>query len=761
MGQNSTCLSYRSTNTLGNARGVTTLSGGATYSGSYRVLGDLVLTNGTYTLTPGTSFYMTGRASKLLLANGGYQRQVMGSTITVGANASLILDGAALTSSGSTTGCPMWRGVVLDDGGQPTSAAYQLVVQNNSIISHALCAVKAETSTPAYVLDHSTFAHNLTHVYDKATHTGSQVSQIAHCTFSSDPAQMHLPYDETSASDRFFTYQALCLTPNGNYNNVLDVHDNTINQAVYGIVNNEYDRTGWVQIHDNQLFDIYTTGIWVTDKLATTAVISGNRVALNTTLTQSTEQIDARATSYGIFSEAPQHNYSNSFEQNYVRSDNANPNLKPLVGLGLIGAVDAKGNRLANLTEGIRTTAQDGALFDNALLDSGKGIVVQDGGGYSYQTTIGCNTFSVAGNATMQFGLEVQPNAYLYDQGSASSPAANRFEGNILEAIHNDGSTSFDYWATSSPQEALAATNSNAGTSSVFVLSVTPPTTTGWTNYCSGQGATKGNGVNARGSVLSAASLAVLADSVRLRQVPPARRRAYLYQVLNYYQSLNQLAALEAWWATLLLPNAEDYRTTGLTLLRAYDAQPAPAAALRVLALLQPQALLNAEVSAALQYRLVRQHLPQTTPRLARADSTVLRALAWSGTSLAERAGQWLRYFYPRLPLPAPPVHVGHTANRVAQPKATATGAVLGIAYPNPTQAEASITYQLPPAVVTAEISFTDLFTGRVRLTVPLKSNGGNEAQIVQVPHLPTGQYMYRLLVNGQPVAVPQRLVVR
>jgi hypothetical protein len=60
-----------------------------------------------------------------------------------------------------------------------------------------------------------------------------------------------------------------------------------------------------------------------------------------------------------------------------------------------------------------------------------------------------------------------------------------------------------------------------------------------------------------------------------------------------------------------------------------------------------------------------------------------------------------------------------------------------------------------------AEISFTDLFTGRVRLTVPLKNNGDSQAQSVQVPHLPTGQYMYRLLVNGQPVAIPQRLVVR
>jgi hypothetical protein len=700
MGQGGTCITYRTLNTLGGGRGVTTLSGGATYSGSYRVLGDLVLTNGTYTLTPGTSFYMSGVVSKTPLLSGGYQRTVSGSTITIGTNATLVLDNATLTASGSTTACPMWRGVVLNHQGQGPNGTYRLVVQNNSTISHALCGIEVQddyggypVGATEYTLDNSTFANNLTHVRDNSTHTGNLLSRIANCTFNSDPAQMHLPYDQTSASDKFYTYQALLLTPNGLNNSqyVLDVHDNTITQAVYGIVNNIYDRAG-VQIHDNQLTDIYTTGIWTTDKIAATGIISKNRIFLNTALTVPTEQVNPQATSYGFFSEAPLRNYSNSFYRNYVRWDGVNQNLKPLVGMYLSGVVDVSGNRLANLTEGIRTTAQDGALFDNLLTECDKGVVVEDGGPSTYQTTIGCNTFSVGQSpAQMKFAIEVQNNAYLNDQGSASSPAANRFDGNIIEAIHNDGGA-FAYWyATSSPQEALVTT-AVFGTSAVLIRPAITPAT-GWTSYCSGLGATNGNGVNARGTVLSAATIAALADSVRLRRVPAARRRAYLYEVPSYYQSNGQLATLEVWWATLLLPNAEDYRTAGLALLRAYDAQPAPAAAQRVLALLQPQALINAEVAAALQYRLVRQHLPLTTPRLARADSTVLRALAWSGTSLAERAGQWLRYFYPRLPLPAPPAHVAHTASRAALPKATATGAILGVAWPSPTQDEASINY--------------------------------------------------------------------
>jgi len=103
--------------TLGSGTGATTLSGGATYSGTYRVLGDLVLTNGTYTLTPGTAFYVNGQASKQTLLVGGYRRTVTGSTIKVGANATLVLDGATLTASGGSVNCPMWRGVFVDSYG--------------------------------------------------------------------------------------------------------------------------------------------------------------------------------------------------------------------------------------------------------------------------------------------------------------------------------------------------------------------------------------------------------------------------------------------------------------------------------------------------------------------------------------------------------------------------------------------------------------------------------------------------------------------
>lgn len=204
---NAACLPpAKAPTVLSTADRLTTLSGGATYSGDYRVQGDLLLTNGTY-ITPNTTFYVDGAASKTPLAGGDYVRSVTSGTITVGRNATLVLDGATLTAAGSATSCPMWRGVVLDCARQGPSGPYRLVVQNNSTISHALCAIRmkddAFAGTSSYRLDHSTFAHNLTHVYDNASHISPQPSFIASCLFVSVPDQMHFPYEQMAGWSQF------------------------------------------------------------------------------------------------------------------------------------------------------------------------------------------------------------------------------------------------------------------------------------------------------------------------------------------------------------------------------------------------------------------------------------------------------------------------------------------------------------------------------------------------------------------------------
>lgn len=192
-------------------------------------------------------------------------RRVSGSTITVGDNATLMLDGATLTASGSTTSGPMWRGVVVKGTGQGPGATYRLVLQNNSALDHTLCASSLEDGpnggTIVYLLDQSAFDHNITHVRDVAVHTTGTTSFITNCTFDSDPAQTRFPYEQAGGS-QYYAYQALFLTPLGDFgSHAVEVTGNPINNAVYGIVNNDVDRAG-VMIRNNMLARIFQTAIW-------------------------------------------------------------------------------------------------------------------------------------------------------------------------------------------------------------------------------------------------------------------------------------------------------------------------------------------------------------------------------------------------------------------------------------------------------------------------------------------------------------------
>ena len=69
-----------------------------------------------------------------------------------------------------------------------------------------------------------------------------------------------------------------------------------------------------------------------------------------------------------------------------------------------------------------------------------------------------------------------------------------------------------------------------------------------------------------------------------------------------------------------------------------------------------------------------------------------------------------------------------------------------------------------PPAIAqpgqTAELRFTNLLTGQVQLVVPVEGTGTERSQRVALHGLPTGQYAYQLVVEGQLVAAPQKLLV-
>lgn len=749
---------------LGAVGQTVTLAGNHGFTGRYRVLGDLVLTDGAYELGPGTTFYVDGNARVKLVSSRPpyrYTRTVFGSGITVGANASLLLEGATITASGSSSACPMWRGIFVDNS-TPVRAGqtYRLAMDNGCTISHASTGVQVgngynpQGNDAPYSIRRTSFTHNLRHFRD-AGYNLSVPSVVQYCTFDSDPAQMHMPY--TQSSGRFYTYEAIHVMPigfNPSYTAVR-IEDNDIHHAVYGIVGGYDDRAN-VLVRHNTLTDIYQTGIWTWTTLPS---VSENSVRLSAAKSLQTEQITADATLVGIMGRSNV-TTRNLFEQNEVTGDHADDptNYKPQVGLSITSYADARGNSLHNLTEGIRAEAlNNGDLTDNRFSDCLSGIAGVYSSYNMFQAKIGCNSFrrTAFSSSVLMRGIVVGPQITMNDIGDnipPGHPAGNLFDG-ITQPVYNGSTTMFTYWPTASPLEGIMQVDGPGGGNIGAAQAVAP-------NYCSvQQQATNGNGVN-RGGPANATNIAALLDSVRLRMVPAAVRLRYLAEIVAYHRDRQQISALDAWWQRLAKPNAEDYCTVGLYLLRTYDEQRAKADGVRLQAALQPYAALDAEVDGQLRYRRLLPLL-QRTPELSPADSTQLSALTWSGTAVAEGAGQWLRYFYPTIALPAPTVSAPALRAAPVAPAAPAkVREALGAAYPNPAQTEVRIAVSVPETVQSATLRFTNLFTGQAVLTVPVLARGPGVSHLVALAALPSGDYAYQLLFDGVPVAGARRLVV-
>ena len=246
---------------------------------------------------------------------------------------------------------------------------------------------------------------------------------------------------------------------------------------------------------------------------------------------------------------------------------------------------------------------------------------------------------------------------------------------------------------------------------------------------------------------------------MRRRNVLPAVRQTYLARIAGYCQEQRQLPALEAFVASLSAASADDYRTLGLFLLRAYRAQPGQTAAVqRWRTALQAPAARDPDLADQLRYLAVREHLAADPRALAPADTATLRTTVRAAAPDAEAARQLLRYFYPRLALPAapPPANRNRSAGGAAGP---APAWLRGL-HPNPAAATLTLTYAFPATTQQAEARFYDLLGGQLRRTVTLPGGRGQEAtQAVSLAGLPAGQYSCVLVADGLPAA-PLRLVV-
>ncbi|MBC6700461.1 T9SS type A sorting domain-containing protein [Hymenobacter puniceus] len=736
--------------TYGNPDATTTISanGGTFIFGQNAgIRGDLRLENGTFEVNPGNtlSFFTSP-------VNGEPTGKII-----VGLGATLRINNATIRGT-----CNSWFGIVME--GNVSGA--QLYIQNNSRISNAKYGVYAPLQ-PAdinfdtfYYIQNSTFSNNLNHIYDYSKHISpGSSSLIEACTFTSDNMQMLPPYKYTSPTSNYITYQALFINPftygpgqTPPNSGSVRVNGNTIINAVYGIVNNVGDRD-FVYITNNTLRSIYTLGIWTRQNQGVN--VNGNSIELNASRSINTSQISPTGSSTGI-----NYYYANaSGFMNENRITGQNPadqtNYKYQTGIIADGYQSLSRNTFQQLNTGIEMGASPFAMFDNKLTDCINGVVFPTSNFSIIQRTgmAQCNTFEKLNSSLgTTYGFNAPGgNAWMPSLGQPGNPNGNRFSG-IDVGVYNQGANaSVNYHRLNSSQE-------NLGT--VIGASIVPENSVSPISYCLNKNAFNNNGVNAaRQQSVSAAAVKMLMDSLKYERVSFVQQKEYQRVIVSYFESQSDLPGLARYAEMLRAASPESFGTIGFYLLNAYIREGNVAAAQAMRASLLRAFPREAEVrSRILLYDVLarRQNWPPAGQRLPQADSAALHAIYTSNTSVAEQAATWLRYYYPH----AAPYRSQLTAHPAAATAESSMKTPLeATAYPNPATSSVQMRYTLAHTAQRVELQLTNLLTGRMVLTTDLSPKAGAHDQRIDVSHLPSGHYAYRLLVDSR-VGPTQHLVV-
>ncbi|GAB2963825.1 hypothetical protein GCM10027048_36250 [Hymenobacter coalescens] len=730
--------------TLGSAGAPTTLNangGTITYSGNYRVLGELVLTNGIFELTPGTRFWM----DIPLQPNGEPSRGIV-----VGANATLRLNNATIEAFCTD----FWRGIQLD-GLSPNT---RLIMENNSTIADAKYGVLAEkpTTYPSYdtyySISNSTFRNNLTHVFDESAHLSAATSSvISGSSFVSTANQMLSPYSG------LHTYEALHLAPFNSTDGSVLVSQNSIDQAVYGIVSNEPDRSR-VHITGNLMQNIYSIGIWLWNNHSNEC--NNNSIYLNPENQLTSPQIAYNSPATGIYCGSSGFGTGiSNFNYVYGATPGAYPNPRPQIGTVAGQNQRVEKSYFFNLDVAMQTQSGRPTLIGNRAINCGQGVQI---GPATYSTdnvTIRCNSFSrTATNSLYSCGIVIpsgsSQNAPI---GSSSQPAGNLFS-NIQEPLRNDGPVPVTYWRYNSSQENVSGT----GTTPPLVrtnITLSP------VNACRNQTYTAG--VNAaRGTTGgNLAFVQALMDSVLRRNARHFRLKDYQGEIVRYFADRNDLAALEPYLNRLEAANPEAHRSIGLAMLAIHRQQRNAPRAQWVRAQLLRAAAQDAEVRTQIKFSEVLVSLAERPvrpgQRLLAADSVALRQVAMSGSDVAEDAAIWLRYYYPQAlptdrPAPLRPAATATTEQLAATPSTHLDGAS-----PNPASTELTVHYALGSEVRRAEVQVYSLLTGKRVLTQALPAQIGPGQQALNLRGLPPGQYSYRLMTDGRTGPAKHLIIAR
>jgi hypothetical protein len=728
---------------LGAAGVETPFTGPLTFSGIYKVDGPIRFQSGTFTLTPGTIFYMEGGTKFDDFSD-------IGSYIAVGdfgTSAELILNSATITAFCDK----MWAGIVLV--GQNTITT-QGTPSEMSEISHSYFGVGVNNESEngnIFRISHTRFFNNyFASIFNDQycfPCTQNVNFYVQDCIIDSDPNTMRSPYNKTSSFNQYYAQHGILMYLSDSQ--LKTIQNNTIRNCLYGM-----RISGNINIQNNILSNNYVAGIYNDQITGQTiiggpyirpqipSVINGNNITIPSQLVN-TIDINSAATVVGISADGQDYIISN----NIIQNNAANPNLDGKDQTGIYastnGAYNINSNTISKLDRGVQAynfTNASPNIFNNNFQFNIRGINVPMNPASSLAAKFTCNTFNISGNmGTTTFGINVNGSAFLNNQVTFAQPAGNRYS-NINEPVHNDGTNPFTYFRYNSSQENIGIILGSGSSSVTTNFGLSP------FQACQNQGYSNGvNGFRIAGTSFS--DIQEMMDSVKYNVGTDGDINYYIYQIIKYHSDNNMVPDLETYCTSLPNYNMEAYNTISWYLIDYYVKDGQVNKAIQMKNDLISKNPSDIEALNRSDYYDVYWRIKHVTTarnyKATDADLATLDLVANSGTSHSENACFLLRYYKPHNNCNIEPnLELQKERNEQKSIKA-----VLNQNVPNPAKNETTISYSLPDKFSSAKIIISDMVTQASKEEYILNDSKGNIH--VDLRNFGDGVYVYYLIVDG------------
>jgi hypothetical protein len=714
----------------------TFLGGTVVFSGTYHVLGSLRFKNGTFYLSPGTVFNIDQTNDWDGLVANGAHIYVLDATLHIG-GATLQSD-PSLPLSVNTT----WGGLIVQRSTIHTESCGQRAVIRNANVGIVIpYDPGVQDNTSHYFINNTDFINNrwlgLWDIY-KSTPilTGEGITG---CTLKS-------PYWYTD------WYTAIYLAgPDPRVTGTLPVRNNYF-ESLYGTgILSDYD---FALLEDNK-FKQVVEGIEINSvHTPYQHLISKNNI-----------ELDNFAYAIGILDRG-----------NGEISDNM------IIGTGLPGQ---SGIYIRGTFNASNTT-----IKNNIMNKTNVGVSINIPPYYPpLPISARCNTIDNSGLGGTNYGIYVQPNAFLNPLGSSTNPNGNAFigfNGTTNFPMEYDGSGivgpgGFQYFKSTSPLENIKVTQSGTSILNADVLVANAP-------GCSSAPGAPGVGFRiAASSPLSAQdSVNAAMDSLRFQLGSFNKMKGWQGEIISYFEKTNDLDGLYSYCDTLEGCNLEAYNTFMLYLMNKYDimneCSKSHICASEVLNANPNDAEIQARTTY-FNYECRQRHSGQRSFILPfmpmnPQDSTDLTQVANSGTSLSQAAWRQLRRhnpnalytqntYTPNYPGCGPDCKkkknefLKNGWEKQTGLKADKKGGQLSQNIPNPSDNETVIPYLIPQdSFTSAYITIQSVMNGSEVKRIELPQTGYG-AVTVNLENLSSGVYIYTLVVDGTKQDIKRMVVVK